>query len=108
MSTTDGWLKLNFASRVVRKTSSLGALVLCFICNMVFVNYSYDTIADNELHKFHGRPFARVLYVFLMRDWSVTPLSATRVNGRFYKDVVRSHFAHGYYITRIEEGARYA
>ena len=75
---------------------------------MVFVNYSYDTIADTQFHKFHGRPFARVLYVFPMRDWSVTPLSATRVNRRFYKDVVRSHFAHGYYITRIEGGARYA
>ena len=44
MSTTDGWLKLNFTSCVVRKTRSLGALVLCFICNMVFVNYIYDIV----------------------------------------------------------------
>ena len=68
MSTTDGWLKLNFASRVARKTSSLGALVLCFICNMVFVNYIYDMVVDTQFHKFQGRPFARVLYVFLMKD----------------------------------------
>ena len=34
-------------------------------------------------HKFYGRPFARVLNVFLMKDIghdSVTPLGATRVN----------------------------
>ena len=55
MSTTDGWLKLNFASCVVRKTRSL-ALVLCSICNMVFVNYIYDMIVDTQFHKFHGRP----------------------------------------------------
>ena len=30
VSTTDGWLKLNFASCVIRQTRSLGAL-LCFI-----------------------------------------------------------------------------
>ena len=68
MSTTDGWLKLNFASCVVRKTCSLGALVLCSICNMVFVKYIYDMVVDTQLHKSHGRPFARVLYVFLMKD----------------------------------------
>ena len=51
MSTTDGWLKLNFASCVIRKTRSLGALVLCSICNrMVFVNYIYDKIADTQFH----------------------------------------------------------
>ena len=44
MSTTDGWLKLNFASCVIRQTRSLGALVLCSICNMVFVNYIYDMV----------------------------------------------------------------
>ena len=68
MSTTDGWLKLNFASCVVRKTRSLGALVLCSICNMVFVKYMYDMVVDTQFHKFHGRPFARVLYVFLIED----------------------------------------
>ena len=72
MSTTDGWLKLNFASCVVRKTRSMGALVPCSICNtgtcMVFVNYIYDMVVDTQFHKFHGRPFARVLYVFLMKD----------------------------------------
>ena len=44
VSSTDGWLKVKFASCVVRKTRSLGALVLCFICNMVFVNYIYDIV----------------------------------------------------------------
>ena len=68
MSTSDGWLKLNFASCVIRQTRSLGALVLCFVCNMVFLNYIYDMVVDAQFHKFHGRPFARVLYVFLMKD----------------------------------------
>ena len=56
------------ASCVIRKTRSLGALVLCSICNMVFVNYMYDMVADTQFHKFHGRPFARVLYAYLMKD----------------------------------------
>ena len=38
---------------------------------MMFVNYIYDyhMVADTQFHKFHGRPFARVLYVpvFLMK-----------------------------------------
>ena len=37
-STTDGWLKLNFASCVIRQTRSLGVLVLCSNWNMI-VNY---------------------------------------------------------------------
>ena len=68
MSTTDGWFKLNFLSCVVRETRSLGALVLCSICTMVLVNYIYDTVVDTQFDKFHGRPFARVLHVFLMKD----------------------------------------
>ena len=61
MSTTDGSLKLNFASGVTRKTRSLGALVLCSIRNMVVVNYIHDMGVDTQFHKFHRRPFARVL-----------------------------------------------
>ena len=38
------------------------------LCNMVFVNCIYDMVVDIQFHKFHGRPFARVLYVFLMKD----------------------------------------
>ena len=39
------------------------------MCNMVFVNCIYDMVVDTQFHKFHdGRPFARVLYVFLMKD----------------------------------------
>ena len=53
---------------VTRKTRSLGALVLCSIRNMVVVNCIYDMVVDIQFHKFHGRPFARVLYLFLMKD----------------------------------------
>ena len=70
MSTTDGWLKINFnfARCVIRQTRLLGVLVLCSICNMVFENYIYDMVVDTQFHKFHGRPFARVLSSFLMKD----------------------------------------
>ena len=68
MCTTERWLKLNFASCVTRKTRSLGALVLCSVCNMVVVSYIYDMVVDTQFHKFHGRPFASVLYLFLMED----------------------------------------
>ena len=116
MSTTDGWLKLSFASCVIRKTCLLGAHVLCSTCNMMFVNYIYDcnTVADTQFHKFHGRPFARVLYVFLLKytkytGRSVTPWVLPGSTGRFCKDdVVHNHSAHEYYITRMEGGVRYA
>ena len=66
---TDGWLKLNFASCVIRQTRSLGVPVLCSICNIVvFVNYIYDMVVDTQFHKFYGRSFACVLYLFLMKD----------------------------------------
>ena len=44
------------------------ARVLCSIRNMVFVNYIYDMVVDIQFHKFYGRPFVRVLYLFLMKD----------------------------------------
>ena len=44
--------KLNFASCVVRQTRSLGALVLCSICNMLFVNYFYHMVVDTQFNKF--------------------------------------------------------
>ena len=34
----------------------------------MFVNYIYDMVVDTQFHKFYGRPFARVLYLFLMKD----------------------------------------
>ena len=61
-------LKLNFASCVIRQPRSLGALVLCSICNMVFVNYIYDVVVGTQFNKFHGKPFARVPCVFLVKD----------------------------------------
>ena len=71
MSTTDGWLKPNFASCVIRQTRSFtrsfGALVLYSIFD-VFVNYIYDMVVDTQFHKFYDRPFARVLYLFLIKD----------------------------------------
>ena len=83
VSTTDGWLKLNFASCVIRQTRSLGVLVLCSNWNTVFVNYLvhiYDMVVDTQFHKFYGRPFARVLFIPHERYRSVTPLGVTRVN----------------------------
>ena len=53
---------------MIRQTRSLGALVLCSICDMLFVNYIYDMVVDTQFNKVHGRPFARVLYVFLMKE----------------------------------------
>ena len=35
---------------------------------MVFVNYMYDMVVGTQFNKFYGRPFARVLYLFLMKD----------------------------------------
>ena len=35
---------------------------------IVFVNYIYDMVADAQFHKIYGRPFALVLYIFLMKD----------------------------------------
>ena len=49
---------------------------------MVFVNYIYDMVIDTQFHKFHGRPFARVLYQVCIPHEiyrSVTHLGATRV-----------------------------
>ena len=89
----------------------LGALVLCSVCNtcVVFVNYIYDMVVGTQFHKFHGRPFARVLYAFLMKDigrW--LPWVQPGSTGRFYKDhVVHNHSAHEYYITLIEGGVRW-
>ena len=111
VSTTDGWLKLNLASCVVRKTRSSGALVLrsmtCVIW-CLWTAFIYDMVVDTQFHKFHARPFARVLYVFLIKNigrWlSWVPPGST---GQLYKDdVVHIHSAHRYYITRIEGGVR--
>ena len=40
VSTTDWWLKLNFASCMIRQTRSLGALALCSICNIVVFTWN--------------------------------------------------------------------
>ena len=53
-----------FCSCVIRQTRSLGALVLCSICNtrIVFVNYIYDMVVDTQFHKLHGKA---------VRAWSI-------------------------------------
>ena len=38
------------------------------VIRMVFVNYIYDMVVGTQFLKFHRRPFARVLYVFIMKD----------------------------------------
>ena len=35
---------------------------------MVFVNYIYGMVVDTQFHKFYGKSFARVLYLFLKKD----------------------------------------
>ena len=66
---------------MIDQTRSLGALVLHSICkNIVLANQIYDIAVDTRFHKFYGRPFERVLYLFMTRYRSVTPLGATRVN----------------------------
>ena len=45
-------LKLSFASCVMHKTRSLGALVIYSICSVVFVNEIYDMVVDTQFHKF--------------------------------------------------------
>ena len=60
------WLKLNFASCVVRQTRSLDVFILYFIYNnMVLVNQTYDMIIDTQFHK---KSFVRVLCFILMKD----------------------------------------
>ena len=53
-----------------------------------------------QFHKFYGTPFARILYLFLMKyigRW--LPWMPPESTGRFYKDdAVRNYSAHGYYI----------
>ena len=70
MSTTDGWLELNFASCVIRYVRHAHWALLFynpFVVRIVFVNYIYDMVVNTKFHKFYGRR-SRVLYVFLMKD----------------------------------------
>ena len=53
---------------MIRQARSLGALVLCSICIRAFVNYIYGIVVDTQFHKFYGRPLARDIYGFLMKD----------------------------------------
>ena len=66
------------------------------------MKYIYDVVVDTQFHKFHGRPFARVLYVFLMRDIGrLLPCVPPGSTGRFYEEVLllliiydKTHFPH--------------
>ena len=76
------------------KTRSLGELVLCSICNMMVVNCVYDMVVDTQFHKFHGKPFALVLYLLMIQVGD--PWGPPGSTGRFYKDdVVHNHSAPG-------------
>ena len=35
---------------------------------MVFVSQAYDVVVNNQFHNFYRKPFARVLYLILMKD----------------------------------------
>ena len=66
---TDGWLKLNFSSCVTRRHAHWARLCYVpFVIYMVVVNYIYDMVVDTQFHQFHGRPFARVRCLFLMKN----------------------------------------
>ena len=52
----------------LRHTSDTLIEHACAMFQLVFVNYIYDMVVDTQFHKFYGRPFARVLYLFLMKD----------------------------------------
>ena len=85
MSTTDGWLKLNFASCVIRQTRSLGVLVLSSIFNKVFVNYIYDMVADTQFEKILCCFFVVYIYVKsqqLIWIFFQVPLTLSLVTGR--------------------------
>ena len=66
-------------------------------------------VVDTHLHKFHGRPFARVLNLFLIKGIGrLLPQAPTGSTGRFFKDdVAHNHSAHVYDITCLEGGVRY-
>ena len=50
---------------MIHQTRLLGVLILYFVYNMVFVNYTYDMVINTQLHKFYGKSFAPVLYFIL-------------------------------------------
>ena len=66
VSTTDGWLKLTLQAAWYVRHAHWARL--CYVPCVVFVSCMYDMVVNTQFHKFHGRPFARVLYVFLMKD----------------------------------------
>ena len=65
-----GWLILFVSSASL--SDALGALFLLYdpFCNTVFCEFDLrcGTVVDTQFHKFYGRPFARVPYLFLMKD----------------------------------------
>ena len=66
-----------------------------------------DMVADTQFHKFYGRSFARVLYLFLMRYLIIgrwLPWVRPGSTGRTIS--VRNRSAHWYYITRLEGGGK--
>ena len=77
---------------------------LCYVPFVIWCLWITSTKWLLILCSFHGRPFARVPYVFLIKNigrWLPWVLQGS--TGRFYKDdIVHNHSAHGYDITRVE------
>ena len=104
-----GWNSTLQAAWYVSRIAHWGRL--CYVpyvilwCLWITSKYIHMFV-DTQLNKVHGRPFARVLYLLLMKDigrWLPWVLPASKT--RFYKDdVVDNHSAYGYYITRIDGG----
>ena len=95
VSTTDGWLKLNFASCVVRKTRSLGALVLCSMtycviwCLRIASTIWLLILSSTSFMIYRSRVFYIIPHQRYKRWLPWAPPGST---GRFYKDdVVHNH-----------------
>ena len=78
VSTTDGWLKLNFASCVKRQTRSLGALVLYSIIWSLWIKSTIWLLMLNPKVLWYA---VRACSICIPHERykSVTPLGATRV-----------------------------
>ena len=106
-----GGCNRTFARYMTPKTRSWGALVLCsmLIIGWLRITSTIWLLILSSTSFMVGR--SRVFYVY--SSWkiyrSVTPLGPPWATGRLHtEDVVHSHSAHGYYITRMGGGIRYS
>ena len=103
-----GWNSTLQAARYVRHAHWARLCYVPFVIWWLWITSTMWLLILSST-SFNGRPFALVLYVFLMKcigRWLPWVLPGS--TGRFFKDdVVHNHSAHGYYITLIEGGVRY-